>query len=160
MAKRVRNEPVPSQPTPLSVRRFSADYLLAALAAATILSKRLSPRKESQHGSNRRSPYVGLAGIFATISSCSSAAMHMRAALLIQKRLQLRRERGGDLLEPRIAPKRVPFRMKLKPSVFDRAWHISRKTQLFQSQLVLSQPRIDHSKIFDQHRTYQRVLGN
>jgi hypothetical protein len=29
-------------------------YLLAALAAATILSKRLSPRKESQHGLKRR----------------------------------------------------------------------------------------------------------
>ena len=34
-------------------------YLLAALAAATILSKRGSPRKSSQHGLKRRSPYVG-----------------------------------------------------------------------------------------------------
>src|SRR6266478_1313814 len=48
-------------------------YLLAALAAATILSKRLSPRKESQHGLKRRSPYVGPPGTVATISSCSSA---------------------------------------------------------------------------------------
>jgi hypothetical protein len=31
----------------------AAGYLLAALAAATILSKRLSPRKESQHGLKR-----------------------------------------------------------------------------------------------------------
>ena len=51
----------------------AAGYLLAALAAATILSKRLSPRKESQHGLKRRSPYVGPAGIVATVSSCSSA---------------------------------------------------------------------------------------
>jgi hypothetical protein len=34
----------------------AAGYLLAALAAATIWSKRLSPRKESQHGLKRRSP--------------------------------------------------------------------------------------------------------
>src|SRR6059058_5669722 len=34
-------------------------YLLAALAAAMILSKRLSPRRLSQHGFKRRSPYVG-----------------------------------------------------------------------------------------------------
>ena len=33
-------------------------YLLAALAAATILSKRGSPRKSSQHGLRSRSPYV------------------------------------------------------------------------------------------------------
>jgi len=33
----------------------ATNYLLAALAAATILSKRLSPRKESQHGLKRRS---------------------------------------------------------------------------------------------------------
>jgi len=51
----------------------AAGYLLAALAAATILSKRGSPRRESQHGLKRRSPYDGPAGIFATISSCSSA---------------------------------------------------------------------------------------
>src|SRR6266545_7204346 len=55
----------------------AAGYLLAALAAATILSKRLSPRKESQHGLKRRSPYDGYVieypGIVATISSCSSA---------------------------------------------------------------------------------------
>src|SRR4029434_2156554 len=49
-------------------------YLLAALAAATTLSKRLSPRKESQHGLRRRSPYVGPFGIVATVSSCASAA--------------------------------------------------------------------------------------
>src|SRR6266508_4336829 len=48
-------------------------YRLAALAAATILSKRLSPRKESQHGLKHRSPYEGPFGIVATISSCSSA---------------------------------------------------------------------------------------
>ena len=54
---------------------FSAarNYLLAAFAAATILSKRLSPRRSSQRGFKRRSPYVGPAGIFATISSSSSA---------------------------------------------------------------------------------------
>src|SRR6266496_5812413 len=52
----------------------AAGYLLAALAAATILSKRLSPRKESQHGLKRRSPHVGpYPGRVATISSCSSA---------------------------------------------------------------------------------------
>jgi hypothetical protein len=37
-------------------RRAVWRYLLAALAAATILSKRLSPRKESQQGLKRRSP--------------------------------------------------------------------------------------------------------
>jgi hypothetical protein len=41
----------------------AAGYLLAALAAATILSKRLTPRKESQHGLKRRSPYEGPFGI-------------------------------------------------------------------------------------------------
>jgi hypothetical protein len=50
------------------------NYLLAALAAATILSKRGSPRKESQHGLKRRSPYVGpKPAIVTTISTCSSA---------------------------------------------------------------------------------------
>jgi len=34
---------------------WATNYLLAALAAATILSKRGSPRKESQHGLKRRS---------------------------------------------------------------------------------------------------------
>ena len=61
------------------IREIRVCYLLAALAAATILSKRLSPRKESQHGLKRRSPYVGPAGIVATISSCSSARCHAHA---------------------------------------------------------------------------------
>jgi hypothetical protein len=52
---------------------WATNYLLADLAAATILSKRASPRKGSQHGLKRRSPYVGPAGILATTSSCSSA---------------------------------------------------------------------------------------
>ncbi len=52
---------------------WARNYLLAALAAATIFSKRLSPRKSSQHGLKQRSPYVGPAATFATISSCSSA---------------------------------------------------------------------------------------
>src|SRR5438874_13790827 len=56
-----------------SASNGESNHLLAALAAATILSKRLSPRKESQHGLNLRSPYDGPAGIVATISSCSSA---------------------------------------------------------------------------------------
>lgn len=63
---------LPARPNDL----FSArgNYLLAALAAARILSKRLSPRKSSQHGLKRRSPYVGpKPGSVATISSCSSA---------------------------------------------------------------------------------------
>jgi hypothetical protein len=38
---------------------WATNYLLAALAAATILPKRLSPRKSSQHGLKRRSPYIG-----------------------------------------------------------------------------------------------------
>src|SRR6266516_7737586 len=50
-----------------SASNGESNHLLAALAAATILSKRGSPRKESQHGLKRRSPYDGLAGIFATI---------------------------------------------------------------------------------------------
>src|SRR5437667_10000527 len=54
-------------------RRAVLHYLLATLAAATMLSKRLSPRKESQHGLKRRSPYDGPAGIVATVLSCSSA---------------------------------------------------------------------------------------
>jgi hypothetical protein len=37
-----------------------------------------SPRKEPQYGLKRRSPYVGPAGIFATISSCSSARSRVR----------------------------------------------------------------------------------
>jgi hypothetical protein len=60
-------------------KAFATTYLLAALAAAMILSKRLSPRKSSQHGLKRRSPYVGPAGIVATISSCSSATCHAYA---------------------------------------------------------------------------------
>src|SRR4029450_5442455 len=55
------------------IREIRVCYLLAALAAATILSKRLSPRKSSQHGLKRRSPYEGPFGIVATVSSCSSA---------------------------------------------------------------------------------------
>src|SRR4029453_6080680 len=62
----------------------STTYLLAALAAATILSKRGSQRKASQQGLKRRSPYFCIGtpeyssgcedpGIVATISSCSSA---------------------------------------------------------------------------------------
>jgi hypothetical protein len=47
-------------------------YLLAALAAATILSKRGSPRKSSQRGSKRSSPYDGPFGIVPTFSSSSS----------------------------------------------------------------------------------------
>jgi hypothetical protein len=59
---------------------FLGDELwLAALAAATILSKRLSPRKSSPHGLKRRSPYVGPAGIFATISSRPTATSHAHA---------------------------------------------------------------------------------
>src|SRR5262245_31012682 len=38
--------------------RQARNYLLAAFAAATILSKLGSPRKSSQHGFKRRSPYV------------------------------------------------------------------------------------------------------
>src|SRR5438094_3686043 len=61
-------------PNPPSQGYGAAGYLLAALAAATILSNRLSPRKESQHGLKRRSPYVGAnPGIVAAISRCSSA---------------------------------------------------------------------------------------
>jgi hypothetical protein len=56
-----------------SASNGESNHLLAALAAATILSKRGSPRKESQHGLNLRSPYVTPAGIVVTISSCSSA---------------------------------------------------------------------------------------
>jgi len=55
---------------------WATSYLLAALAAATALSKRLSPRKSSQHGFKRSSPYVGNPGdpgIVATFSSCSNA---------------------------------------------------------------------------------------
>jgi hypothetical protein len=37
---------------------WATNYLPAALAAATILSKRLSPRKGSQHGLTRRSENV------------------------------------------------------------------------------------------------------
>ena len=55
-------------------------------------------------------PYVGPAGIVATISSCSSAALHTRAVLPIQKRLQLRRERGDDLLKARVAAQWIPKR--------------------------------------------------
>src|SRR6266700_1916401 len=73
----VKSEPAtdsrPNVAYAVTVPSSANNYLLAALAAATILSKRLSPRKESQHGLNLRSPYDGPAGIVATISSCSSA---------------------------------------------------------------------------------------
>src|SRR5207248_1153234 len=59
-------------------------YLLAALAAAMILSKRLSPRRLSQHGFKRRSPYVGSylgpnAGSVATFSSYSVTGPRLQA---------------------------------------------------------------------------------
>src|SRR5947199_10670134 len=72
------------QPQQNDLLFWATNYLLAALAAATILLKRGSPRKSSQHGLKRKSPYVGIGtpeysnscgdpGIVATISSCSSA---------------------------------------------------------------------------------------
>jgi hypothetical protein len=58
-----RNPPSQDYSEGLREQAGAAGYLLAALAAATILSKRLSPRKSSQHGLNLRSPYEGPFGI-------------------------------------------------------------------------------------------------
>ena len=69
------------------------NYLLAALAAATILSKRLSPRKESQHGFKSRSPYVRPFGIVAT-----SFKLLERGVALTRPRVNQRQvgQRGPD----------------------------------------------------------------
>ena len=99
--------------------------MLAALAAATILSKRGSPLKESQHGLNRRSPYDGPAGILATISSSSSAVAREAsseivnlAVVLAQQDIAQRHGKllvngrrlgfGKKFLKPRIVADRVP----------------------------------------------------
>src|SRR5206468_9932405 len=59
------------------------EHLLAALAAATIFSKRGWPGKASQHGLKRRSPCIRPAGIFATISICSKAKRARKGGPLI-----------------------------------------------------------------------------
>ena len=106
-----------------SASNAESNHLLAALAAATILSKRLSPRKSSQHGLKRRSPQDGPVGIFATISSCSSAACHARARRTshMGKRL-LRCEGGDDFLEARITTQPISKRHQFQLAIAINAY--------------------------------------
>ena len=87
--------------------------------------------------------------MFVTISSCSSAAMHMRNALLIQKRLQLRRERGGDLLKARAATQRSPKREQFQIAVAEVARRVDDDRKLFAGEIFDANPRSDHRQIPD-----------
>jgi len=113
-----------------------SNYLLALLAAATILSNGGSPRNDrhenrdqdsvsSQHGFKRRSPHVRPFGIVTTVSSCSSALACPR----INRLAQIRRSRNAasaafqrctkDFLN-RLKPRRRHERASMSPNALRR----------------------------------------
>ena len=66
--------------------------------------------------------------------------------------LSLGRERGNDLLEARVAPKRVPERQKFQLTIADRAWRTEGNGQLFAGEIFLTDPGSYHRQILNHQR--------
>jgi hypothetical protein len=75
--------------------------------------------------------------------------MHTRAALPIQKRLQLRRERGDDLLKARVAPQRIPKREQFQIAVAEVARRVDDDGKLFEGEILVANPCGHHRQIPD-----------
>src|ERR1700730_1277996 len=74
--------------------------------------------------------------------------------------LSLWREGEDDFFEARIAAKWIPLREKLQFAVSDAAWNLRSDRQLFERQILLAGPGVDHSQTDDIGRTVDRIFCN
>jgi hypothetical protein len=75
--------------------------------------------------------------------------MHTRAALPIPKRLQLRRERGDDLLKARVATQRIPKREQFQIAVAELVPRVDDDGKLFAGEIFVANPCGHHRQIPD-----------
>jgi hypothetical protein len=75
--------------------------------------------------------------------------MHTRAALPIGKRLQLRRDRGDDLLRDRVAGQWIPKREQFQIAVAEVVPRVDDDCKLFAGEIFVANPCGHHRQIRD-----------
>ena len=75
--------------------------------------------------------------------------MKTRAALAIQKRLQLQRERGDDLLRARVAGQWIPKREQFQTAVAEVVPKVDDDCKLFAGEIFVANPCDHHREMPD-----------